>query len=75
MIRPEPARWFEVIVAREDAFIALEALAAAGCVEIEWHGGPQPQAAAEMSALLKEYQALAQRFRPYWPAAATQLAA
>lgn len=75
MIRPEPARWFEVIVAREDAFIALEALAAAGCVEIEWHGGPQPQAAAEINALLKEYQALAQRFRPYWPAAATQLAA
>ena len=75
MIRPEPARWFEVIVAREDAFIALEALAAAGCVEIEWHGGPQPQAAAEMNALLKEYQALAQRFRPYWPPAATQLAA
>lgn len=75
MIRPEPARWFEIIVARDDAFIALEALAAAGCVEIEWHGAPEARAAAAMSELLKDYNALAQRYRPYWPPAATHLAA
>ncbi len=75
MIRPEPARWFEIVVARDDAFIALEALAAAGCVEIEWHGAPEARAAAAMSELLKAYHALAQRYRPYWPPAATQLAA
>lgn len=75
MIRPEPARWFEIIVARDDAFIALEALAAAGCVEIEWHGAPEARAAAAMGELLKDYNALAQRYRPYWPPAATQLAA
>lgn len=75
MIRPEPARWFEIIVARDDAFIALEALAAAGCVEIEWRGAPEARAAAAMGELLKDYNALAQRYRPYWPPAATQLAA
>ncbi len=74
MIRPEPARWFEIVAAREDAFIALEALAAAGCVEIEWHGAPDAHAAAAMSELLKDYGTLAQRFRPYWPPPATQLA-
>lgn len=75
MIRPEPARWFEIIVARDDAFIALEALAAAGCVEIEWRGAPEARAAAAMGELLKDYNALAQRYRPYWPPAATRLAA
>lgn len=75
MIRPQPAHWFEIIVAREDAFIALEALAAAGCVEIEWHGAPQARAAAAISELLKDYDALAQRYRPYWPPPATRLAA
>jgi V/A-type H+-transporting ATPase subunit I len=75
VIRPEPARWFEIVVAREDAFIALEALAAAGCVEIEWHGAQDAQTAAAMTELLKDFNALAQRYRPYWPAAATQLAA
>lgn len=75
MIRPEPARWFEIVVARDDAFIALEALAAAGCVEIEWHGAPPEPATAAMTEHLKDYAALAQRYRPYWPPAATQLAA
>lgn len=75
MIRPEPARWFEIVVAREDAFIALEALAAAGCVEIEWHGTPDAQAGAAMSELLKDYGTLAQRYRRYWPPPATELAA
>lgn len=75
MIRPEPAHWFEIIVARDDAFIALEALAAAGCVEIEWHGAPEARAAAAMSELLRDYNALAQRYRPYWPPPATQLPA
>ena len=75
MIRPEPARWFEIVVAREDAFIALEALAAAGCVEIEWHAAQDAQTATAIGELLKDFSALAQRYRPYWPPAATQLPA
>ena len=35
MIRPKPARWFELLVARDDATLALEALAATSAVELE----------------------------------------
>jgi len=35
MIRPEAAAWFEIIAARDDAALALESLASAGCAEIE----------------------------------------
>ena len=39
MIRPQPARWFEILVARDDATLALEALAATGAVELEARAG------------------------------------
>ena len=32
MIRPRPARWFEALVARDDATLALEALASTGAI-------------------------------------------
>ena len=35
MIRPQPAAWFEIIAAIDDARDVLESLAAAGCAEIE----------------------------------------
>jgi len=76
MIRPQPCRWFEVVVARDDAFMALEALAAAGSAEIEWHTRDSVAAqSTQPSAALKRYAALAQRYRPYWPAPATHRAA
>jgi hypothetical protein len=43
VIRPEAARWFEILVARDDAFVALEALAMTGTVEIEWRRGTLQQ--------------------------------
>lgn len=66
MIRPQPCRWFEIVVAREDAYGALEALAAAGCVEVEWHPD-DASTAAPPAALLKTHAALARRFATYWP--------
>ena len=73
MIRPQPCRWFEVVVARDDAFIALEALAGAGTAEIEWHTQDSMVAqGGRPDELLKRYAALAQRYRPYWPPPATQ---
>ncbi len=76
MIRPQPCRWFEVVVAREDAFMALEALAAAGSAEIEWHAHDSvAEQTTQPAAALKRYAALARRYRPYWPAAATHRAA
>ena len=74
MIRPQPCSWFEIMVARDDAFIALEALAAAGCIEVEWHQADAPGAAMPQD-LLKTYNALARKFRPYWPRPATILEA
>jgi V/A-type H+-transporting ATPase subunit I len=72
MIRPQPCRWFEVVVARDDAFIALEALAGAGTAEIEWHTrDSMAEQTGRPDDLLKRYAALAQRYRPYWPAPAT----
>ncbi len=75
MMRPQPTRWFEIVVARDDAFIALEALASAGCVEIEWHPAAGQVDSARNAELLKDFGELARKYRPYWPAAATRLAA
>ena len=68
MIRPRPARWFEILAARDDAAIALEALAGTGAVELE----PRPAAAfppafADLRPLLRQFDELAARYRPYWP--------
>jgi V/A-type H+/Na+-transporting ATPase subunit I len=67
VIRPDPCIWFEILVAQDDAFLALEALAAAGCVEVEWHPSETPALAPQ--ELLKQYAALTRRYRPYWPPA------
>lgn len=76
MIRPQPARWFEIVVARDDAFTALESLAAAGCVEVEWHETDRlPGASGAPAEMLKEVADLARAYRPYWPAPAKRLAA
>ncbi len=74
MIRPQPCTWFEIMVGRDDAFIALEALAAAGCIEVEWHQTEAPDAGMPQD-LLKDFNALARKYRPYWPRAASALAA
>ena len=69
MIRPQPARWFEAVCARDDAFVLLEALAAGGCAEIEWHAGSNEREAAQANRLLKDFAALSRQYRAYWPAA------
>ncbi|MGE5338290.1 MAG: V-type ATP synthase subunit I [Gemmatimonadota bacterium] len=75
MMRPLPTRWFEIVAARDDAFIVLETLAAAGCVEIEWHPAAGAADPARSAELLKDFAELARKYRPYWPAAANRLAA
>lgn len=75
MFRPQPTRWFEIIAARSDAFVALEALAAAGCVEVEWHATDRlPGASGSPAELLKQMEDLERSYKAYWPAAATRLA-
>lgn len=71
MLRPVPARWFEVLVALDDVAVTLEALAATGAVELE----PRPADSAvvpmtELRAPLERYAELAQLYQAYWPAPA-----
>lgn len=72
MIRPQGARWFEVLSARDDAFVALEALAKAGCVEIEGPPATAPAPSSATAAALRSYASLLSRYGPYWPSAAAR---
>ena len=68
MIRPQPARWFEILVARDDAARALEALASTGAAELE----ARPSAAlsatlADLRPLLVRFAEFASRYRDWWP--------
>ncbi len=70
-LRPRPARWFELLVARDDATLALEALAATGAVELEARSGAAlPPGFADLRPLLQQFGALAQRYRAWWPTGA-----
>ena len=73
MMRPQPARWFEIVLARDDAAAALAALAATGAVELETRSARTlPDALAGIGPLLAEYRALVARYRAYWPASGWQ---
>ncbi len=68
MMRPRPARWFELLVAREDTTLALAALAATGAVELEARSGATPPASfADLRPLLQQFGELALRYRAFWP--------
>jgi V/A-type H+-transporting ATPase subunit I len=68
MIRPQPARWFELLVARDDATLALEALARTGAVELEARPtAVLPPALVDIRPLLQQFAELSQRYHAYWP--------
>ena len=68
MIRPRSARWFEILTARDDATLALEALAATGAVELEARPtAVLPPTLADVRPLLQQFSDLAQRNHAYWP--------
>jgi V/A-type H+-transporting ATPase subunit I len=68
MIRPQPARWFELLVARDDATLALEALARTGAVELEARPtAVLPAALADVRPLLQQFAELSLRYHAYWP--------
>ena len=68
-MRPQPARWFEIVLQRDDAAAALAALAATGAVELETRDASTlPDGLAGIGPLLAEYRALAAHYRTYWPA-------
>jgi V/A-type H+-transporting ATPase subunit I len=68
MLRPRPACWFEILAARDDATLVLEALARTGAVELEARSSAGlPPALADVMPLLAQYLDLAARYRAYWP--------
>ncbi len=70
MLRPKPARWFEILAARDDATMALEALAATGAIELEARpSAVLPAALADLRSQLSEFAELSQRYAAYWPRA------
>jgi V/A-type H+-transporting ATPase subunit I len=72
MLRPRPARWFEVLAARDDATLVLEALARTGNVELEARGSAAlPAVLGDVMPLLAQYGELAARYQPYWPTSST----
>jgi V/A-type H+-transporting ATPase subunit I len=68
VIRPQPARWFELLVARDDATLALEALAGTGAIELEARPTAElPAALADIRLPLQQFAELALRYHDYWP--------
>ena len=71
MLRPRPTRWFEILAARDDATLVLEALARTGAVEIEARdGAATPADPAAVMPLMAQFDELSARYRAYWPEAA-----
>jgi V/A-type H+-transporting ATPase subunit I len=68
MLRPRATRWFEILAARDDATLVLEALARTGAVELEARSGAAlPADPAEVAPLLASFSELSARCRSYWP--------
>ncbi|MGA8032944.1 MAG: hypothetical protein WCB48_11155, partial [Casimicrobiaceae bacterium] len=68
MIRPRPARWFELLVARDDATLALEALAGTGAIELEARPTAMlPAALTDIRVPMQQFSELALRYHDYWP--------
>lgn len=68
-MRPQAARWFELLTPRDQLAKALDCLAFTGSVELQVHS--QPDQALEIPGLattLDEYGELARHYATWWPA-------
>ncbi|MDO9073047.1 MAG: hypothetical protein Q7U73_07260 [Rubrivivax sp.] len=70
MLRPRPARWFEILTARDDATLVLEALARTGAVELDARpGAGLPADPDAVLPLLTQFAEFETRYAAYWPPA------
>ena len=68
-LRPASARWFELLTARESLTMSVEALARTGSVELETHSETHARVnLPDLQERMAEYNRLARRYHPYWPA-------
>lgn len=67
-MRPIAARWFELLISREDLTSALETLAQTSSVELETHSELATDSTLpDLRGRLEEYNRLARRYHTYWP--------
>lgn len=67
-LRPVAARWFEMLVMRDDLTVAVDVLAQSARVELQGHGETKaPLLMPECRELLEEIDELERRFARYWP--------
>ncbi|MGD2112069.1 MAG: V-type ATPase 116kDa subunit family protein [Gammaproteobacteria bacterium] len=67
-LRPDRARWFELLTPREDLAVALEALARTGSVELETRSETHARLdLADLRERLEVYGSLERRYHDYWP--------
>lgn len=69
-LRATTAQWFELLTSREELGAALEALARTRQVELQAQGRDEARLPlGDLRRVLEEFELLARRFRPWWPAA------
>jgi len=67
-IRPVPARWFEILISRDDLLKSVDALARLGNVELESHSETIKRAVMpNLRDGLEDYNRLMHRYQTFWP--------
>jgi V/A-type H+-transporting ATPase subunit I len=70
-LRPAAAKWFELLIARDELGEALQSLATTGAVELEAHSDTSAATLLpQLRAAVDEYKRLGQRYGEFWPPAA-----
>ncbi|MBU1192058.1 MAG: ATPase [Gammaproteobacteria bacterium] len=69
-LRPEPAHWFDCLIARDDLTVTVETLANSGQIQLETRAADEETGTlTDLSALLDEFHQLASHYHLYWPQA------
>jgi V/A-type H+-transporting ATPase subunit I len=67
-LRPTPAKWFELLISRDELGVALQSLAATGAVELQAHSDTTAATLLPvLRAAVDEYRRLAERYAAWWP--------
>ena len=71
-LRPSPARWFELLVTRDDLAATIDILAHTSLVELEAHGEPVAASVdTDSRELFEELDKLERRYGRVWPVPGT----
>jgi V/A-type H+-transporting ATPase subunit I len=69
-LRSTTAQWFELLTSREELGVALDCLARTRSVQLQAYSrGESRLPLGDLRRVLDDFEALARRFRPWWPAA------